>query len=331
MLEEPGPWGTNSFILKSGVSTLEKRSPEVVLEANPNYWNTERRPKVKKVIFDNIVGREEAVDLVSNSEGKIDIVTEITPAEAAKVEKSKYARVVRSDAKTVLVGVFNQTKATSKWTDSRLRKALNHAVDRNAIVANAGRGYGTVIPAMIAPGAFGYNPELKPYAFDPGLAKKLMKDAGLQDGAKVTIVAGEAYRSVVEPIAKNLGAVGLKVSSVYADAPKGDDWDIWLVEHFDWSPEFPAGVVHREFFGKDGGFRKMKEDAAFERMYAKILATTNQAQQAKLVQETEKYVYEQANVLFLHAPARLYAVSKRVNFVPYKTTMLELAEASIVK
>lgn len=331
MLEEPGPWGTNAFILKSGVSTLEKRSPEVVLEANPSYWNPERRPKVKQVVFDNIIGREEAIDLVSNTEGKIDIVTEITPAEAAKVEKSKYARVVRNDAKTVLVGVFNQMKPNSKWTDIRSRKALNHAVDRNAVVATAARGYGTVIPAMIVPGAFGYNPELKPYAFDPAQAKKLMKEAGLQDGAKVTIVAGEPYRGVVEAIAKSLGSIGLSVNPVYADAPKGDDWDIWLVEHFDWSPEFPAGVVYREFFGKDGAFRKVKEDSTFAQMYSKILATTNQALQAKQVQQIEKYVYDQANVLFLYAPARLYAVSKRVNFVPYKTTMLELADVTIVK
>lgn len=330
MIDAAGPWGTGPFVLKEGASTLEKRSPEVVLEANPNYWNPLRRPKVQRVVFDNIVSRAEALEQVTSPQGKIDIVTELTPAEAAVVARSKYASVVRSDAKTVLVGVFNQTGANSRWTNSRLRKAVNHAVDRRAVVNLGAHGYGSVIPAMIAPGAFGYNPALKPYAYDPVTAKKLIKQAGLQN-TTVTIVAGANYKPVVDVIAKNLTGVGVTVNPVYADAPKGDDWDIWLVEHFDWSPEFPAGVVYREFFGKDGGFRKMHEDPNFEQLYAKVLATTDRARQAKLIQQLDNYVYDQANVLFLYAPAKLYAVRNRVHFVPYKTTMLELAETSIAK
>jgi len=284
---------------------------------------------VQRFIFDNQMPKAKALELVGTTEGKVDIVTELTPAEAAKITKSTYAKVVRSDAKTVLVGVFNQKAANSRWTDIRLRKAMNHAVDREAVVKIGALGYGVVIPAMITPGAFGYNAELKPYTFDPGLAKKLMKDAGVQERATVTIVAGADWKPTVDAIAKNLESIGLKVRPVWADAPKGDDWDLWLVAHFDWSPEFPAGAVHREFFGKDGAFRMMKEDPAFEQMYAMLVATWEPAQQEKLVQQIEKDIYDQANVLFLYAPSKLYAVNKRVNFVAYKTTMLELAETVV--
>ena len=87
-----------------------------------------------------------------------------------------------------------------------------------------------------------------------------------------------------------------------------------------------------EFFGRDGGYRKTKKvDPGFEQRYAKLLATTDEAQQEKLTQDLDKYVYDRADLLFLYAPAKLYAVSKRVNFVPYKTTMLELAETSLAK
>lgn len=331
MLEEPGPWGTGPWILKEGVSTLSKRSPQVVLEANPNYWNPDRKPKVQRVVFDNVISKAEALDLVMDSTGKVDIVTELTADEAARVAQSRNARVVRSDPKTLLVGVFNQTTTGSPWSDVRLRKAVNLAVDRDAVVKNGASGYGTVIPAMIVPGAWASNPTLKPYAYDSAEARKLMKQAGMKRNT-VTIVAGEGFKGVVEMIAANLEAVGLKVNPVYADAPKGDDWDIWLVWHFDWSPHWPAGVVYREFFGRDGGYRKTKKvDPGFEQRYAKLLATTDEAQQEKLTQDLDKYVYDRADLLFLYAPAKLYAVSKRVNFVPYKTTMLELAETSLAK
>lgn len=328
MLEDPGPWGTGPFVLKSGVSTLEKRSPEVVLEANPNYWNADRKPKVQRVVFNNIMGRDEAIELVSTTQGKVDLVTEITPAEASSVEGSEYAKVVRNDAKTVLVGVFNQNKPNSRWTDIRLRKAVNHAVDRKAVLETGAGGYGTIMPAMIVPGAYGYDSDLKPYDYDPDKAKELLRQAGAE-GASITLVAGESYKPLVDVIAQNLQAVGLKVNPVYAAAPEGNDWDIRLVEHFDWSPEFPAGVVFREFFGKDGGYRAMKVDPAFEDMYTKALSITDKDEQGKLVQEMDKYVHEQANVLFLYAPAKLYAVSKRVDFVPFKTTMLDLTETGI--
>ncbi len=330
MLDAAGPWGTGPFILKDGTSTLEKRSPEVVLEANPNYWNPLRKPKVQRVVFDNIISRDEALEQVGDPKGKIDIVTELTPAEAAQVAKSSAATVVRSDAKTVLVGVFNQNRPDARWKDIRLRKALNHAVDRNAVVRVGARGYGTVIPAMIVPGAFGYSAALKPYAFDPAAAKQATRQARLQ-GASVTIVAAATYKPVVEAIVRNLTGAGLKVNAVSADAPTGDDWDIWLVEHFDWSPEFPGGVVYREFFGTDGAFRKMPEDPKFEELYARVLAAPAMAQQKQLVQQLDRYVYDQANVLFLYAPAKLYAVRKGVHFVPYKTTMLELAETSTAR
>lgn len=301
------------------------------MEANANYWNPERKPKVSQITFDNRMPKAKALDLVCKTEGKVDIVTELTPAEAAKLAKCKYATVTRSDAKTVLVGVFNQKAPKPRWTDIRLRKAVNHAVDREAVVKTGAQGYGVVIPTMITPGAFGYNPELKPYAFDPGQARKLMKEAGLQEGATITIVAGGDWKPTVDAITKNLQSVGLKVRSVWADAPKGDEWDLWLIAHFDWSPGFPAGVVHREFFGKDGAFRMMKEDPAFEQMYATLVATREPAQQEKLIRQMEKYVYDQANVLFLYAPYKLYAASNRVNFVPYKTTMLELAETALAR
>ncbi len=331
MIDAAGPWGTGPFVLMQGFSQIKKRSPKLVLEPNPSYWNPERKPNVKQITFDNRMSKAKALHLVSTTEGKVDIVTELTPAEAAQVAKSKYAKVVRSDAKTVLVGVFNQKAPNSRWTDIRLRKAVNYAVDREGVLQTRALGYGVVIPAMITPGSFGYNPELKPYSFDPSQAKKLMREAGLQEGATFTIVAGADWKPTGDAISKNLQSVGMRVKPVWADAPKGDTWDLWLVAHFDWSPEFPAGVVHREFFAKDGGFRMMKEDPAFDQMYATLAATRDRAQQEKLVQQMEKYVYDQANVLFLYAPSKLYAVSNRVSFVPYKTTMLELAETAVAR
>ena len=47
----------------------------LVLEANPNYWDPQRLPRFKRIVFDNTLGQEEAVELVKTSEGRVDLVT----------------------------------------------------------------------------------------------------------------------------------------------------------------------------------------------------------------------------------------------------------------
>ncbi len=326
MIDEPGPWGTGPFVLKEGASVLDKRSPTLTLEPNANYWNKARIPKAT-IVFDNVISKAEALEEVAKG-GKVDVVTELSPAEAVAMKKSTKAKVVESKSKTVLAGVLNRNVANSKWNDLKLRQALNMAVDRAAVVKNGAMGYGTVMSSMIMPGQFGYEASLKPYAFDPSAAGKTLAAAGI---SSVTVVAGEGYKGVVEAMTVGLAKAGIKVVADYSGAPKGDNWDVWLVEHFDWSPEYPYGVVFREFFGKDGGFRKMPEDAAFNTLSQKLVAETDQRKLEKLTAEMNRYIHDQANVVFLYAPSKLYAVSNRVNFVPYKTWMLELAETSVKK
>ena len=326
MIDAPGPWGTGPFVLKEGSSVLDKRSPTVTLEPNPNYWNKERIPKAT-FVFDNVISKAEALEEVAKG-GKVDIVTELSPTEAVALKKSTKAHLVESKSKTVLVGVLNRNVANSKWNDLKLRQALNMAVDKAAVVKVGAKGYGSVIPSMIVPGAFGYDATLKPYAFDPSAAGKTLKAGGV---SSITVVAGAGYKGVVEAMTASLAKAGITVKADYSATPKGDVWDVWLVEHFDWSPEYPYGVVFREFFGKDGGFRKMPEDPGFNDLGKKLLAEKDKPKLEKLTAEMNRYVHDQANVVFLYAPSKLYAVSNRVDFVPYKTWMLELAETTMKK
>ena len=163
MIYAPGPWGTGPFVLKEGSSVLDKRSPTLTLEPNPNYWNKARIPKAT-FVFDNVMSKAEALEEVAKG-GKIEIVTELSPTEAVALKKSTKAHLVESKSKTVLVGVLNRNVANSKWNDLKLRQALNMAVDKAAVVKDGAKGYGSVIPSMIVPGAFGYEATLKPYAF----------------------------------------------------------------------------------------------------------------------------------------------------------------------
>ena len=97
-----------------GFSLPDKRSDRVVLEANTDYWDHARFPRVQRIVFDNTLGQEEAIELVKTSEGRVDLVTELRPLDTLRVAESPYATVVKNRAATVTVFAENlQTLGSS--------------------------------------------------------------------------------------------------------------------------------------------------------------------------------------------------------------------------
>ena len=291
------------------------------MEPNADYWNKDRIPKVR-VIFDNIISRADALSSVAAGDGKVDILGDLT-VEEAKAFKSDKAKIVANNAKTVLAGVINQKKGGA-WADVGVRKALNMAIDKDAVVKDGVAGYGSVLAAMIQPGRVGNNAALKPYAFDSAAAKAVLEKAGVK---ALTIKAAPGQKLIVDSMTASLAKAGVVATADY-DAKPSDSWDIKLVEHFDWSPGFAAGVVEREFFGKGGAFLAA-DSTVFDALYAKALATTAPDAQAKVMQDMEQWAYDTAPVVFLISPNQIYAVSNRVKYTPYETWMVEMAETTV--
>jgi ABC-type transport system substrate-binding protein len=147
MIDAPGPWGTGPFMLVEGHSVIdveqavvepepfaatwlwrEHRAPRVRLAANPGYWDTARGPHLREVVFRNDIPPERALELVCTTEGEVDIVTELSPADAERVERSEYARLV--DSMRAVAGVINRDADGLPLRDRRARQALNLAIDR---------------------------------------------------------------------------------------------------------------------------------------------------------------------------------------------------------
>ena len=162
----------------------------MVLEANLEYWDTTRLPRLKRIIFDNTLTQHDAVELVKTGEGRVDLVSELSPLETLRVAQSPFAKVVKSrDNLGYLFGQFNMRKVGSPWRDVRLRQAVNLAINREDLMQYAAKGNGMIVPALVAVNTFGYDPTLAPYAFDPGKVRALLREAGYPDGLAVTLIA----------------------------------------------------------------------------------------------------------------------------------------------
>src|SRR5215470_16496486 len=113
-----GPWGTEPYKLVEGVTTFEKRSEQIVLDANTDYWDHERLPRLQRIVFDNTLSTKEALELVKSGEGQVDLVNELRPLETLRVAESPFAKVVkqRGSLRTVF-GHFNMRQAGGLWRE----------------------------------------------------------------------------------------------------------------------------------------------------------------------------------------------------------------------
>jgi peptide/nickel transport system substrate-binding protein len=328
-----------------GFSTPEKRSERVVLEANLDYWEPSRFPRLKRIVFENTLGQKEAVELVKMEEGRIDVVTNLSPLDTLRVAQSPFAMVVKNRGSLLTVfGQFNLRKTGSPWQDIRLRQAVNLAVNREDLIHYAAKGNGEIIPALLPVQSFGYEPNLAPYPFDPIKARQLLHDAGHPDGLLVRLIAPEGLQVQATVVSKMLEQVGFqtdlqvldpvtynrKIVLSELDQPAEQQaWDIALTVGSDVN-KFPVFNPYSEV-ALEGPFDWIGEELELRRLYEQVLRTLDQDQQQGLIRQMERHTHEQAYFLFLYNPIQLYAVNKAVAFVPYMTTRLILTETAVTE
>ena len=198
MIDEPGPWGTGPFTLVQGASSIstriaitsaqpfscawliegEERSPQVVLEANRDHWNTERGPRLERVVFRNDLTPAEALERCLGGDGEVDIVTEVSPADAARVRASEHAELVVGDANRVLVGIVNRQARDVPLDAVEVRQALNLAVDKEWVIREGMLGYANPLAALTPSWCAGSSSDLTPYPHEPQRARALFESAG---------------------------------------------------------------------------------------------------------------------------------------------------------
>jgi peptide/nickel transport system substrate-binding protein len=326
-----------------GFSTPNKRSDRVILEANTEYWDPSRFPRLQRIIFDNTLTQKAAVELVKTGEGRVDLVSGLSPLETLRVAQSPFGKVVKNrGALVTLFGYFNIRKPSSPWADVRMRRAVNLAIHRADLIRYAAKGNGVLVPALLALREFGYDPTLSPYAFDPDKARQLFQEAGYPAGLSLILIAPEDLLIQATVVSKMLEQVGLTVDlqlyesttynqkiflSALDQPPEQQPWDIALSPWSD-TLNFPVFEPYQwNVFGGPADW--VNEQPALYHLYEQVLRTVDREQQERLIRQIERHTHAQAYFLFLYSPIPLYAVNKEVEFVPYVTTVLKFDNTAV--
>jgi peptide/nickel transport system substrate-binding protein len=306
------PNGTGPFKLVSWA-----KNESMVLEANESYWRG--APKVKRIVVRPIL--EDAARVAALQAGEVDL---IAPIPHVRIEELK--RNDKLVIKTIPAPrIFHVTIDVRKppFDNVKVRQALNHAVDVNAIVKSLYFGYGTRLATVVDKGALGYDPSIQPYPYDLARARALLAEAGFPNGLDTEFDSFTGsiadHSKPAEAIVGFLQKAGVRAKqNLYEFAAFGPR----RVQN-QTAPLFiysignaylePSWVLR---WMTQGGLGMHYKNPKLDEMLARIEATDDPKKRAPQYSAVQKLVKDEAPFIFLYQADAAFGMSSRIDYTP---------------
>lgn len=207
-------------------------------------------------------------------------------------------------------GILAVNNRRAPFNDVRVRRALAHAVDRQAFIDGAQEGLGKPIGSHFAPTDLGYLDLTKTYPFDPDKAKALLREAGVTTPLNLTLSLPppQYARKGGEIIAAQLAKVGInaRIENVewaqWLAGPFKGNFDLTIINHVEPLDYATAYADPNYYFGYDS--------AKFRGLVATLAATSEMREKARLWRDIQRQLADDAVNVFLWNPAQV-AVFRR--------------------
>jgi len=293
------------------------RGEQVVIEANPDYWG--EKPSIDGVTYRFIPDANTRVAGLMS--GEIDLITNVAPDVVEQLPKFATQQGVE-----LSYMMLNARPGAGVTEDKRVRQALNHAINKEELASAIFLGRAAVADGqLLAPTAFGYDPTIQAFPYDPEKAKALLAEAGAE-GATINITSQSGRwlkdRDSVEAIAGYWSAVGLNVN----------------IETYEWSdflsrirnPEVRPQVFYasssNELFDADrpttqtlhptAGSSSSNENPLYAELIEKARYEMDVEARKALYSQILHLANEEANLVWLLWHQDIYGLAKRVEWTP---------------
>jgi len=261
--------------------------------------------------------------------GTIDVL-EIPDAEVARFRSDKkYADHVlkRPELRVFYVGINN-----TKFTDVRVRRALNHAVNVPALVRVLASGEAVPAHGSVPPALPGYR-ERPGYEYDPAEARALLAEAGYPNGLSLEIWQRESAEGnrVLEAVQGYLLAAGVHATlvrrewSAFKEAVNAGRVDAFFL---DWIADYPEAEnflfpLFDTANQGGGGNRSRFSDPDVDRRLDATSRMVDAGARERAYAEIDSMVYAQAPWIYLYFPTSFHVISPHVT--GYKLPSVYLA------
>jgi peptide/nickel transport system substrate-binding protein len=289
-----------------------KRGQSIELKRNENYWG--EKPQIASVHYRFI--EEPGTRLAGLMAGEFDLITNLLPEFTQQVPKSIH--IVGLEHPII---ILNADSGITK--DIRVRRALNYAVDKDALAKGLFEGFAQVAEGqLLSPSFFGFNPEVKAYPYDLDEAKSLLKEAGAE-GATVELVGTSGRwlkdRELVEAVAAYWKKAGINakvrifefneyLNRLFDRQTRADG--IFVVssnELLDADKSFSA-------YYKKGGIGSSNSDETLAGLIDQARSETDVEKRAGLYHQAVERAHDQAYFVWLLNIEDVYGLSDRLSW-----------------
>jgi peptide/nickel transport system substrate-binding protein len=213
------PVGTGPFVFEEW-----KRKDTITLVKNEDYW-MEGYPKLSKIIFQSIPDNQARLNALMK--GSIDIMDGVTPSDVASIDGEEgYKTYFRP---SMNVGYLGLNVERGPLKNKYVRQALNHAVDKEAIIKAFYEGQAKAAKNPMPPVIGGYNDDIDAYPYDLKKAKQLLAKGGYPNGFTMELWAMPVPRPYMPDGKKVAEAIQASFAKIGVNARiKSYDWATYL-------------------------------------------------------------------------------------------------------
>lgn len=316
---DPVPLGTGPFRLTRWV-------PDERLEfaANPDYFGG--RPAVERLVIKIIP--EDTVRLLELEKGSVQFLANNVPLDAVALLATRPDVTVLTGPSTTSAYLgFNLRDPILQ--DRRVRQALAYAIDRPRIARDVLNGLAQSAAGLLPSGHWAEETAVTTYAYNPGLARRLLDEAGHPDPdgggprPRFTLLfktsQNEQARRVAEVLQQQWREVGVGVEirtyewgTFYADIKAGN-FQLYTLQ---WvgitDPDFYYDVFHSASVPPAGANRGRYINPEVDRLTEEGRRTLDPARRRRIYQRVQAIVAEDLPMLPLWHPMNVVVTASRV-------------------
>jgi len=271
-----------------------KKDEEIVLEANQDYYAG--RPFLNRLEYKIYPGAPWDKIFANFENGGLDD-TVIPAEELEHVQDSRRYQFVRRPILGVRFLGFNTSHGP--LANPLVRQAFSYAVDREALVRDIHRMRYKPAYGFVPPGTYGYDPQFRPFPFDPERAKVLLVKAGYPGGKGLPAL--QLWSSVKPPdiereheaIKKYLADVGIDLELRYNTNWPSFNGEVYEgkfpIFRYSWQADVPEpdNFLYRLFYSqsrnnltryRNGQVDRLLDEARGEQIYLKRIQLYRQAE-----------------------------------------------------
>lgn len=328
------PVGTGPFALES------MEAEKIILKRNNAYWKKDelgnQLPFLSKVIV--TYAKDKTAELLAFRESKSDLVLEV-PVEVIEnilgtlleAQEGKNIKHKVESESSMSMGYVAMAIDSKEFSDVRVRKAFNIAVDREVIINDWIDGEGWAATHGFVPKMNNYPiEEVKGHEYNPEKAKALMKEAGYANGENfptldfyVNTTKGstvyKAVSGVADQLKENLN-INLNIKLCTIDereaaiqSGKAKIWRAGWVADYPDAENFLAMFYSGNIMNESSMMNNFKfKNAEYDALFQKALLESDSDKRIALLVKCDQMVVDQAAVMPLRTEDHIVLVNARV-------------------